>query len=114
MHERITILGDGAMATVCSILFTQKGHDVAMWGPIEQSIESLMQDRENRRFLPGVRVPQTVRLTSIEKDCFAGCTLVLSAIPTQYIRSVWGRLRPYLPAGVPIVSVAKGVLFAKT
>ena len=109
MPERITILGDGAMATVCSIIFSQKSHSVAMWGPIEQTIESLMQDRENRRFLPGVRVPQSVRLTSSERDCFEHCTLVLSAIPTQYIRSVWGRLRPHLPAGVPIVSVAKGI-----
>ncbi|MFI5379967.1 MAG: NAD(P)H-dependent glycerol-3-phosphate dehydrogenase [Tepidisphaerales bacterium] len=109
MPEHITILGDGAMATVCSIIFTQKGHNVVMWGPIEDSIESLMQDRENRRFLPGVRVPPSVRLTASERDCFERCTVVLSAIPTQYIRSTWGRLRPYLPAGVPVISVAKGI-----
>ena len=35
--------------------------------------------------------------------------MVLSAVPTQYMRSVWKRLAPYLPPGVPIVSVAKGI-----
>ena len=109
MPERVTILGDGAMATVCSILLTTGGHEVTMWGAFEESIERLLQDREQRRLLPGVRVPPNVRLTANDDDCFAGATLVLSAIPTQYMRSVWERLRPHLPAHVPIISVAKGV-----
>lgn len=109
MTERVTILGDGAMATVCSILLTQGGHDVTMWGAFEESIDRLLQDREQRRLLPGVKVPQNVRLTANDADCFTGCTMVLSAVPTQYMRSVWKRLSKNLPANVPIVSVAKGI-----
>ena len=109
MPERITILGDGAMATVCSILLTQNGHDVTMWGAFEESIERLIQDREQRRLLPGVSVPQNVRLTANDAECFAGTTTILSAIPTQYMRGVWERLKPHVPAGAPIVSVAKGI-----
>jgi glycerol-3-phosphate dehydrogenase (NAD(P)+) len=109
MPERVTILGDGAMATVCSILLTQGGNGVTMWGAFEESIERLMQDREQRRLLPGVKIPPTVRLTANDADCFDGATLILSAIPTQFMRRVWERLEPHLPAGVPIVSVAKGI-----
>src|SRR4051812_11045824 len=108
-HERITILGDGAMATVCSILLTQGGHDVTMWGAFEESIERLLQDREQRRLLPGVKVPQQVHLTANDADCFAGATMILSAVPTQYMRSVWKRLSQHVPKDVPIVSVAKGI-----
>src|SRR6266404_8557560 len=97
MAERVTILGDGAMATVCSILLTQGGHEVTMWGAFEESIERLIQDREQRRLLPGVRVPPSVRLTANDDDCFAGSTLILSAVPTQFMRGVWERLRPHLP-----------------
>ena len=107
--EQVTIIGDGAMATVCSILLTQGGHGVTMWGAFEESIERLLQDREQRRLLPGVRVPPNVHLTANDSDCFAGCTMVLSAVPTQFMRGVWERLKPHLPAGVPIVSVAKGI-----
>src|SRR5213596_1871748 len=99
MPERVTILGDGAMATVCSILLTQGGHDVTMWGAFEESIERLVQDREQRRLLPGVRVPANVRLTANDADCFATSSLILSAIPTQFMRSVWERLKPHVPAG---------------
>jgi glycerol-3-phosphate dehydrogenase (NAD(P)+) len=108
--ERVTILGDGAMATVCSILLTQGGHDVTMWGAFEASIERLIQDREQRRLLPGAKVPAGVRLTANDAGCFdSGPTLILSAIPTQYMRGVWSRLAPHVPAGVPVVSVAKGI-----
>jgi glycerol-3-phosphate dehydrogenase (NAD(P)+) len=110
MAEHVTILGDGAMATVCSILLTQGGHEVTMWGAFEESIDRLLQDREQRRLLPGVKVPPTVRLTANDRDCFEGTTLILSAIPTQYMRGVWERLKPHLPGSdVPVVSVAKGV-----
>src|SRR6185503_19808441 len=94
MAEQVTILGDGAMATVCSILLTTGGHAVTMWGAFEESIERLMQDREQRRLLPGVKVPSDVRLTANDANAFDGATLVLSAIPTQYMRSVWERLKP--------------------
>lgn len=109
MAEHVTILGDGAMATVCSILLTTGGHGVTMWGAFEESIERLMQDREQRRLLPGVKVPAGVRLTANDADCFAAATMVVSAVPTQYMRSVWQRLRPHVPRDVPIVSVAKGI-----
>jgi len=108
MPERVTILGDGAMATVCSILLTQGGHEVTMWGAFEESIERLIQNRENARLLKGVKVPAEVRLTANDADCFAGASMVLSAIPTQYVRSVWQRLRPHVPKEVAVVSVAAG------
>ena len=56
MPEQVTILGDGAMATVCSILLTAGGHGVTMWGAFEESIERLLQDREQRR--PGANPHQ--------------------------------------------------------
>jgi len=107
--ETVTIIGDGAMGTVCSMLLSQGGHEVTLWSAFEESIERLMQNRENQRFLPGARVPGGVRLTANDADCFAGATLIVSAVPTQYMRGVWKRLATHLPPGVPIVSVAKGI-----
>src|SRR5688572_4529845 len=109
MSENVTILGDGAMGTVCSILLTEGGHRATIWGAFEESIERLMQERENSRLLPGVRVPPQVRLTANEANCFQDTTLVLSAIPTQYMRDTWKRLERYVPRGIPVISVAKGI-----
>lgn len=109
MSEHVTIIGDGAMATVVSIMLTQRGHEITMWGAFEASIERLLQNREQNRLLPGVRVPERVRLTANDPDAFAGSTMVVSAVPTQYLRTVWQRLKPHLPDGLPIVSVSKGI-----
>jgi glycerol-3-phosphate dehydrogenase (NAD(P)+) len=109
MPQRITILGDGAMGTVCSILLTANRHRVTLWGAIEENIERLLQDREQRLFLPGVRVPDGVRLTANEQECFEGAELILSAVPSQYVRSVWERVAGHVPRGVPILSVTKGI-----
>jgi glycerol-3-phosphate dehydrogenase (NAD(P)+) len=109
MAECVTIVGDGAMATVCAILLTQSGHRVIMWGAFEESINRLIQNRQNQRLLPGVTLPRDVQLTANEADCFDGCTLILSAVPTQFMREVWKRLSPHAPVGVPVVSVAKGI-----
>lgn len=107
--ETITVLGNGAMGTVCSILFDAGGHPVTMWGAFENSIDRLLQNRENSRLLPGARVPDAVRLTANDRDCFSGATMILSAIPTQYMRQTWARLAPHVPADAPVISVSKGI-----
>lgn len=109
MIQRIAMIGDGAMATVSSILLAGKGYHVTMWGYFDQHIQEMVQDQENRRFLPGVRIPPQVRLTANDAAAFDGADLVVSAVPCQYMRGVWQRLKPHVPAGLPIVSVAKGI-----
>ncbi|MEM6560869.1 MAG: NAD(P)H-dependent glycerol-3-phosphate dehydrogenase [Planctomycetota bacterium] len=109
MAERVTILGDGAMATVCAILLRQNGHAVTMWGAFERSIERLMQNREQERLLPGVKVPDEVRLTANDAEAFDAAGLIVNCIPTQYIREVFARLAPHMPSDAPVVSCAKGI-----
>jgi len=107
--QTISIIGNGAMATVCSIILAQNGHRVCIWGANSKSIETLRETRENHRLLPGVRIPDDVRLTADESNCFDGAMMILSAVPTQYLRGVWDRLSGFVPRGVPIVSVSKGI-----
>lgn len=109
MTQRVTILGDGAMATVCSILLDHNGHDVTMWGAFAQAIERLGRNREQVKLLPGVRVPDRVRLTSDDAEALRAAELAVIAVPTQHVRSVCARLKPHFPASLPIVSVAKGI-----
>jgi glycerol-3-phosphate dehydrogenase (NAD(P)+) len=109
MNQHISIIGSGAMATVCAIILAQNGHKVSIWGHSTKSIDKLKENRENDRLLPGIRIPDCVRLTSDDGDCFNNATMVLSAVPTQHLRSVWNRLTEFVPANVPIISVSKGI-----
>lgn len=106
----ITILGTGAMATVCSILLShQNRSSLTMWAARPASIDALSSNREQSRLLPGTRIPDSVLLTASDAQALAQPSLILCAIPTQYIRQVLTRLAPLLPHHVPIVSVAKGI-----
>lgn len=109
MPERVTILGDGAMATVCAMLLVQGGHVVRMWGHRKESVERLRADREQRRLLPGARIPEAVELTHDDAHAFDGATMVVSAIPTQHTRLSWQRLVGSFRGDVPVVSVSKGI-----
>lgn len=114
MTRCVTILGDGAMATVCSILLDHNGHSVTMWGAFPDAIERLRVNREQVKLLPGVRVPERVRLTSDEAEALRDAEMAVLAVPTQYLRSVCERLKPRVHPDVPIVSVAKGIEIASS
>jgi glycerol-3-phosphate dehydrogenase (NAD(P)+) len=108
MSENVTILGTGAMGTVCSKLFLHNGHRVTMWGASAETVDLLARTRDNSRLVPGMKVPDAVTLTADERACFAGSTLIVSAVPTQFLRACWSRLVPYV-GNQAIVSVSKGV-----
>jgi len=97
------------MATVCALLLDSQGEQVTIWGAFPEQIADMIQTRENRRFLPGCRFPQSIRLTAEDDKAFADADLIVSAVPTQYIRKVWERLSAHTPPTTPIASVAKGI-----
>jgi len=109
MSTPITIVGDGAMGTVCALILESQGCDVTLWGPHREHVEQLIQQRVNERYLPGHELPDGIRLTWDEQKAAADASLILSAIPTQYTREVWARFKGHVPERVGIGSLAKGI-----
>lgn len=107
--QHITVIGDGSMATVCALLLESKGHHVTVWGAFADHVADVIQTRENKKYLPGYTLPESIRFTADDVTAFKDAELILAAIPTQYMRGVWERLAPETPEGVPIASVAKGI-----
>ena len=108
-EERFAIIGDGQMGLVCAMILDSQNIPSTLWGHNPQHIECLKQLRESTRHLPGYRVPESVRIISDDDALFADATVIVSAVPTQFIRPVFTRLRDYIPGQVPIVSFAKGI-----
>jgi glycerol-3-phosphate dehydrogenase (NAD(P)+) len=116
MAESIVILGDGAMATVCANVVAKKsaasaqgeGREVRMWVRDPSHLAAMEQRRESP-YLPGVPLAKNLRLLPTSAALFEGATLILCAVPTQYIRGALSQLKPFIPPGAPVVSVAKGI-----
>ncbi|MFK7939553.1 MAG: NAD(P)H-dependent glycerol-3-phosphate dehydrogenase [Roseovarius sp.] len=79
----ITILGSGAFGTALAIAMAEQ-HDVTLWTRDEAQAHAMQTDRENTKRLPGVRLPDALRVTA-EPD-FEGT--VLLAVPMQQLRGV--------------------------
>ncbi len=110
MSTKITILGNGAMATACAILLSENPEQrVAMWTRNPAYAEEISRDRENRRLLPGVPLPESLEVTGDIDQAIEGAEFLIAAIPTKYLRSALMQLAPSLKGDRPVVSVIKGL-----
>ena len=110
MATRVAIFGDGGMGTACALVLAGKpGHQVALWSAFPDYARFLAERRENVKYLPGVRIPDSVRITSDVEQAASGAQMLVLAIPTVYMRATLQRVRPYLRHARPAVSVAKGI-----
>ncbi len=107
--ERVTILGDGQMSLALADVLHAGRVSTVIWSAFEDAAAALDQTRRSHR-LPGFILPDAVRVTAVARDAVEGATLLVNAIPTQFMRATWGRIRADVgPIGVPIISVAKGI-----
>ena len=109
MTEQVAIVGDGQMGLVLAGVLAQRGVGVRLWGRSEERVSELAATRRSPRRLPGFVLPQAVEVTADHEALLRGASVIVNAIPTQFIRSVWKRLGPYIPTGAPVVSVSKGI-----
>jgi glycerol-3-phosphate dehydrogenase (NAD(P)+) len=109
MFRNVSIIGDGAMGSVCAMLLCEKGARVRLWGYDAAQLKEIEQAGENVRFLPGRKLPEGLCFEPVDSKIMAGADLVISAVPCQFMRRVWRRLKDYVPERLLIVSVAKGI-----
>lgn len=110
MSNKVTILGSGAMATACSTLLAEHpDQPVSMWVRNPAHAEAMLRDRENRRLLPGVRIPNSVEITSDLEKALVDAEFLVAAIPTQFLRETLGSIKRHLNQERPVISVVKGI-----
>ena len=85
---RTAVLGAGSWGTTLAILLDEKGHDVRLWEYFPDLAASIRHDRENRRFLPGIPVPRSIRITSDMDEALDGATRIVFVTPSHTMRGV--------------------------
>jgi glycerol-3-phosphate dehydrogenase (NAD(P)+) len=110
MAAKVTVLGGGAMGTGCSILLAERpDRNISLWVRTPAVAASLAATRENHRLLPGIPIPESVAITSEIALAVQDADLLVAAIPTAYLRAALSAIAGAVPAGVPVVSVVKGI-----
>jgi glycerol-3-phosphate dehydrogenase (NAD(P)+) len=103
---KLTLLGAGAWGTALAIAFAGK-HQVTLWSREEDVAAELRDLRENRRFFPGYRLPDTVAVTTDFAAAVAGAELLVIATPIAGLRPTAEKLRG-LATKLPLLWVCKG------
>lgn len=105
--SNISILGAG-WGTAFAIMCVNYGHNVSLWSPFKEEIETIKRDGENKKLLPGVKVPTQINLTndiSIVKDA----DIIVFATPSFAIRQTAKLVKEYINPNIIITCIAKGL-----
>ncbi|MES2571713.1 MAG: NAD(P)H-dependent glycerol-3-phosphate dehydrogenase [Verrucomicrobiota bacterium] len=89
--KNIGVVGAGSWGCALALLLQEKGFPVTVWGHDAGQIEEIAGRRENKAYLPGVAMPETLRFTS-ELEELSPCDLVLLVTPSKAVREVAARL----------------------
>lgn len=104
----IAVLGAGSWGTALALQFARNGLPVRLWGRDAGHLDELVQDRENRRYLPGAAFPASLSASADLQSVLAGALNVLIAVPSHALRGLLEQIRPSLSAGARISWATKG------
>jgi glycerol-3-phosphate dehydrogenase (NAD(P)+) len=90
--RRIAIVGAGGWGIALAVLWSRQEKEIILWGNDAARAEKLRTTRENPDYLPGVKLPDSIQVTSNIADC-ADADLIVFVTPSIALRSVATRLR---------------------
>ena len=88
----VSVIGDGGWGTALALLLHNKGIDTLFWSVSPEYAEFLGSQRENIKFLKGVKLPGDLRITSDDEE-IKRTKFAFFVIPCKYLRSVAERFR---------------------
>ena len=109
MTEKIGVIGAGAWGTALSMLLADKGHDVTLWMYEKDLAEETARTRNNRVYLPGFTLPESIQVTSSLEAAVRDRAIILSVVPSHTVRAVSRQFTPFLSRDCVIVSASKGI-----
>jgi glycerol-3-phosphate dehydrogenase (NAD(P)+) len=105
----VTVIGCGGWGTALAMLLDWNGHQTVLWGAEPGYVRQMAETRLNPRYLPGIEIPRSVRLSADLADCVPSCQVVVMATPTVYLRGICQQIRGHLRDDQFVVNVAKGI-----
>ena len=106
--KKVTVIGDGGWGTALAMVLQKNGFDSWVWGPFPAYLDEIRAAHENRKFLPGVTLPETIHWTSDHAEAVRDSSLVVVATPSHFFKPVLTSFAALIPSDVPVVSVTKG------
>jgi len=105
----VGVVGAGSWGTALARLLARKGHRVSLWAREPEVVQEIRKHRENRTFLPGVELPDTLEASSDLAEVVTAKPMVVSVVPSQFVGGVFREIAGRLDPEVHVVSASKGI-----
>jgi glycerol-3-phosphate dehydrogenase (NAD(P)+) len=105
---RVAVVGAGSWGTAVAALVSTNAETV-LWAR-RPGLAATMTDRhENPDYLPGVALPDALRVTADIEEACANADVLVLGVPSHGMRAVLTEAAEFVRPAVPVVSLAKGV-----
>ena len=103
---KIAILGAGSWGTALGQVLYENGSEVLLWHLDPQFVDKINVTHEHP-FLPGVNLNKKLRFTASLEEIQEYGDILVSAIPSQFVREVLTKFTDDWQK--PVISVSKGI-----
>lgn len=106
---KIAVFGAGSWGTALAVSLASGGHSVGIWDINAEHLAQMELERENSRYLPGVKLPAGISIKKTPEEVLSQVELVVFSAPAQHFRSALNQAKPFLTKDMVLVNVAKGI-----
>lgn len=92
-----------------ALTLSNKGHQVKMCDVNTDHVREMRENRENVRYLPGIKFSENLQIVDSAKEALAGADVALFSAPAQRFRSAFEQAIPFIEDNMVVVNVAKGI-----
>ena len=107
--EKVSVLGTGSWGSALALGLAKKGYEVSMWTRSEEQAKKINRTKENTDYLPGVLFPNNIIVTTNIEDSIKNSKIIVLAVPSQAIRGICIKIKPFVKEDQILVDVAKGL-----
>ena len=109
LSAKVTVVGATTWGTTLSVIMSQEGRELTLLARNPDERNQLAIARENSRFLPGVKFPERVEVSSDPAEALPGAAMVVIAVPSDRLRENARRIADHVAPGAVVVNAAKGL-----
>lgn len=107
--KKIAVIGAGGWGLALGLLLRENKNEVIFWCYDEKEKNDILQHRENKRCLPGIKIPNEIEFTCSMESALKQADVAIVAVPSKAIRSTAKLMKPAIAKETIIVNVSKGI-----
>jgi glycerol-3-phosphate dehydrogenase (NAD(P)+) len=108
--RRAAVIGAGSWGTAVAVLLARGGLDVQLGARTAERASEMAEARENSRYLPGVALPESLRVRAASEIELAGLDLICLAIPSSSLPQAVGSIADRVGDRAAVLLLTKGLI----